>query len=185
MKSRMAKVLHRAGGKPLVRHAIDAALKLRRRRAVFVVVGYQAAEVSAAVEAAGVQVDSSDRTIGHGARRDVRRGEVCGPRRAADRVRGRLPADSRGHAGAAGGNAACQRCRGSRDHDRGGRSDGIRADCPWCRMATCWGLSSTRRRPRNNWRSARSIRGFYASMPIRCGGISTIFGRIIRRANTI
>ncbi len=55
MKSRMAKVLHRAGGKPLVRHSIDAALKIARPERVFVVVGYQAAQVGAAVEAAGVQ----------------------------------------------------------------------------------------------------------------------------------
>jgi bifunctional UDP-N-acetylglucosamine pyrophosphorylase / glucosamine-1-phosphate N-acetyltransferase len=55
MKSRMAKVLHRAGGKPLVRHAIDAALAIAPPERVFVVVGYQAAEVRAEVEAAGVQ----------------------------------------------------------------------------------------------------------------------------------
>ena len=54
MKSRMAKVLHRAGGKPLVRHAIDAALEIAPPERVFVVVGYQAEEVSAEVEAAGV-----------------------------------------------------------------------------------------------------------------------------------
>ncbi len=55
MKSRMAKVLHRAGGKPLVRHAIDAALQVAPPERVFVVVGYQAGEVRAEVEAAGVQ----------------------------------------------------------------------------------------------------------------------------------
>ena len=55
MKSRMAKVLHRAGGKPLVRHAIDAALQIAPRERIFVVVGYQAEEVRAEVEAAGVQ----------------------------------------------------------------------------------------------------------------------------------
>lgn len=55
MKSRMAKVLHRAGGKPLVRHAIDAALEIAPPERVFVVVGYQAEEVRAEVEAAGVQ----------------------------------------------------------------------------------------------------------------------------------
>ena len=55
MKSRMAKVLHRAGGKPLVRHAIDAALEIASPDRVFVVVGYQAEEVRAEAEAAGVQ----------------------------------------------------------------------------------------------------------------------------------
>ena len=54
MKSRMAKVLHRAGGKPLVRHSIDAALEIARPERVFVVVGYQAEQVGAEVEAAGV-----------------------------------------------------------------------------------------------------------------------------------
>jgi bifunctional UDP-N-acetylglucosamine pyrophosphorylase/glucosamine-1-phosphate N-acetyltransferase len=54
MKSRMAKVLHRAGGKPLVRHSIDAARKIARPERVFVVVGYQAEQVGAEVEAAGV-----------------------------------------------------------------------------------------------------------------------------------
>lgn len=55
MKSRMAKVLHRAGGKPLVRHSIDAAVKVARPERVFVVVGYQAEQVGAEVEAAGAQ----------------------------------------------------------------------------------------------------------------------------------
>ena len=72
MKSRMAKVLHRAGGKPLVRHAIDAALEIAPPERVFVVVGYQAAEVSAEVGSGRSSVHSSDRTIGHRARGDVR-----------------------------------------------------------------------------------------------------------------
>lgn len=55
MKSRMAKVLHHAGGQPLIRHAIDAALRVARPERVFVVVGYQAEQVGAEVEAAGVQ----------------------------------------------------------------------------------------------------------------------------------
>lgn len=55
MKSRMAKVLHHAGGQPLIRHAIDAALHVARPERVFVVVGYQAEQVGAEVEAAGVQ----------------------------------------------------------------------------------------------------------------------------------
>jgi bifunctional UDP-N-acetylglucosamine pyrophosphorylase/glucosamine-1-phosphate N-acetyltransferase len=66
MKSRMAKVLHRAGGKPLVRHAIDAALEIAPPERVFVVVGYQAAEVSAQVEAAGVQSIHQTEQLGTG-----------------------------------------------------------------------------------------------------------------------
>jgi len=66
MKSRMAKVLHRAGGKPLVRHAIDAALEIATPERVFVVVGYQAGEVSAEVEAAGVQSIHQTEQLGTG-----------------------------------------------------------------------------------------------------------------------
>src|ERR1700683_2324387 len=66
MKSRMAKVLHRAGGKPLVRHAIDAALEIATPERVFVVVGHQAAEVSAEVEAAGVQSIHQTEQLGTG-----------------------------------------------------------------------------------------------------------------------
>ena len=67
MKSRMAKVLHRAGcGKPLVRHAIDAALEIAPPERVFVVVGYQAAEVRADVEAAGVQASHQTEQLGTG-----------------------------------------------------------------------------------------------------------------------
>ncbi|HEY2017776.1 MAG TPA: bifunctional UDP-N-acetylglucosamine diphosphorylase/glucosamine-1-phosphate N-acetyltransferase GlmU [Bryobacteraceae bacterium] len=66
MKSRMAKVLHRAGGKPLVRHAIDAALEIARPERVFVVVGYQADEVRAEAEAAGVQSIHQTEQLGTG-----------------------------------------------------------------------------------------------------------------------
>jgi bifunctional UDP-N-acetylglucosamine pyrophosphorylase/glucosamine-1-phosphate N-acetyltransferase len=66
MKSRMAKVLHRAGGKPLVRHAIDAALAVASPERVFVVVGYQAEEVRAEVEAAGVQSIHQTEQLGTG-----------------------------------------------------------------------------------------------------------------------
>src|SRR6266853_5528720 len=66
MKSRMAKVLHRAGGKPLVRHAIDAALEIAPPERVFVVVGYQAEEVRAEVVAAGVQSIHQTEQMGTG-----------------------------------------------------------------------------------------------------------------------
>jgi bifunctional UDP-N-acetylglucosamine pyrophosphorylase/glucosamine-1-phosphate N-acetyltransferase len=66
MKSRMAKVLHRAGGKPLVRHAIDTALKIAPPERVFVVVGYQAEQVSAEVAAAGVQSIHQTEQLGTG-----------------------------------------------------------------------------------------------------------------------
>lgn len=66
MKSRMAKVLHRAGGKPLVRQAIDTALEIAPPQRVFVVVGYQADEVRAEVEAAGAGAIHQKEQLGTG-----------------------------------------------------------------------------------------------------------------------
>ncbi len=42
MKSRHAKVLHRAGGKTLLQHVVDTALELAPAERIFVVVGHQA-----------------------------------------------------------------------------------------------------------------------------------------------
>ena len=52
MKSRKAKVLHRAGGKALIEHVVETALKLAPPERIFVVVGHQAEEVRKAVAAA-------------------------------------------------------------------------------------------------------------------------------------
>jgi bifunctional UDP-N-acetylglucosamine pyrophosphorylase/glucosamine-1-phosphate N-acetyltransferase len=49
MKSRKAKVLHRAGGKALIEHVVETALKLAPAERIFVVVGYQAEDVRKAV----------------------------------------------------------------------------------------------------------------------------------------
>jgi bifunctional UDP-N-acetylglucosamine pyrophosphorylase/glucosamine-1-phosphate N-acetyltransferase len=54
MKSRRAKVLHRAGGKTLIEHAVDTALQLTSPERVFVVVGHQAEEVRQTVAAHGI-----------------------------------------------------------------------------------------------------------------------------------
>jgi bifunctional UDP-N-acetylglucosamine pyrophosphorylase/glucosamine-1-phosphate N-acetyltransferase len=54
MKSRKAKVLHRAGGKALVQHVVDTALALTTPERVFVVVGHQADEVRKAVTSPGI-----------------------------------------------------------------------------------------------------------------------------------
>jgi bifunctional UDP-N-acetylglucosamine pyrophosphorylase / glucosamine-1-phosphate N-acetyltransferase len=54
MKSRKAKVLHRAGGKALVQHVVDMALELAPPQRIFVVVGYQADEVRAAIATPGI-----------------------------------------------------------------------------------------------------------------------------------
>jgi bifunctional UDP-N-acetylglucosamine pyrophosphorylase/glucosamine-1-phosphate N-acetyltransferase len=55
MKSKKAKVLHEAGGMPLVEHVVLAASELAPPERVFVVVGHQAAQVEAALAARGVQ----------------------------------------------------------------------------------------------------------------------------------
>jgi bifunctional UDP-N-acetylglucosamine pyrophosphorylase/glucosamine-1-phosphate N-acetyltransferase len=54
MKSRRAKVLHQAGGRTLVEHAVETALSLAAPQRVFVVVGHQADQVRSAVEGRGV-----------------------------------------------------------------------------------------------------------------------------------
>ena len=54
MKSRKAKVLHRAGGKSLVQHVVDTALTFTPAERIFVVVGHQAAEVRRAVATPGI-----------------------------------------------------------------------------------------------------------------------------------
>lgn len=54
MKSRQAKVLHRAGGKTLVQHVVDMALELAPPERIFVVVGHQADQVRAAIATPGI-----------------------------------------------------------------------------------------------------------------------------------
>jgi bifunctional UDP-N-acetylglucosamine pyrophosphorylase / glucosamine-1-phosphate N-acetyltransferase len=54
MKSRKAKVLHRAGGKYLIEHVLRTAGTLAPPERIFVVVGYQSAEVRAALQTSGV-----------------------------------------------------------------------------------------------------------------------------------
>lgn len=66
MKSRMAKVLHRAGGKTLVEHAIRAACGIAPPERVFVVVGHQADAVRAVAEATGVKSIHQTEQLGTG-----------------------------------------------------------------------------------------------------------------------
>jgi len=54
MKSRKAKVLHQAGGRPLIERVTETALEVTPAADVFVVVGCQAEEVRAALEGRGV-----------------------------------------------------------------------------------------------------------------------------------
>ncbi len=54
MKSRQAKVLHRAGGKTLLQHVVDTALSLAPPQRIFAVVGHQAEQVRQSVAGAGI-----------------------------------------------------------------------------------------------------------------------------------
>jgi bifunctional UDP-N-acetylglucosamine pyrophosphorylase/glucosamine-1-phosphate N-acetyltransferase len=66
LKSSLAKVLHRAGGRTLIEHVVRACQQLKPR-AVVAVVGHQAADVSAILEPVGVQivVQQPQRGTGH------------------------------------------------------------------------------------------------------------------------
>jgi bifunctional UDP-N-acetylglucosamine pyrophosphorylase/glucosamine-1-phosphate N-acetyltransferase len=77
MRSDLAKVLHRAGGRPLLEHVIRACQPLKAAQ-VLAVVGHQAAEVSAVAEALGADtvIQQPQRGTGHAlqvARRAMRK----------------------------------------------------------------------------------------------------------------
>ncbi|HWQ55557.1 MAG TPA: bifunctional UDP-N-acetylglucosamine diphosphorylase/glucosamine-1-phosphate N-acetyltransferase GlmU [Bryobacteraceae bacterium] len=55
MKSRHAKVLHEAGGRPLIQHVVRTALALAPAERICVIVGHQAEKVKAAVTTPGVR----------------------------------------------------------------------------------------------------------------------------------
>ena len=55
MKSRQAKVLHRAGGRTLIENVVETALQLSPPERIFVVVGHQADEVRKAVRTPGIR----------------------------------------------------------------------------------------------------------------------------------
>src|SRR5881394_2534707 len=66
MKSRKAKVLHRAGGKALVEHVVETALTLTTADRIHVVVGQQADEVRQAVTSPGVGFIEQKEQLGTG-----------------------------------------------------------------------------------------------------------------------
>ncbi len=66
MKSKLAKVLHRAGGKALVEHAISTARHIAPPERIFVVVGHQAEAVGAVANAAGVRSFEQRQQLGTG-----------------------------------------------------------------------------------------------------------------------
>jgi bifunctional UDP-N-acetylglucosamine pyrophosphorylase/glucosamine-1-phosphate N-acetyltransferase len=67
MKSRKAKVLHRAGGKSLVEHVVDTASALTPAESITVVVGHQAEQVKQVLASRGVgfALQSEQRGTGH------------------------------------------------------------------------------------------------------------------------
>ncbi len=76
MRSELAKVLHRAGGRPLIEHVVRACLPLKASQLI-VVVGHQGQEVGEAVENLGAQtaLQKPQRGTGHAmqvARRAIR-----------------------------------------------------------------------------------------------------------------
>ena len=77
MRSELAKVLHRAGGRPLIEHIIHACQPLKPAQ-LLVVVGHQADEVGAIAEELGAQpvLQKQQRGTGHAlqvVRRAIRR----------------------------------------------------------------------------------------------------------------
>lgn len=66
MKSHKAKVLHRAGGKTLIEHAVETALALAPADRVFVVVGHQAERVRAVVATPGIGFIEQTEQLGTG-----------------------------------------------------------------------------------------------------------------------
>jgi bifunctional UDP-N-acetylglucosamine pyrophosphorylase / glucosamine-1-phosphate N-acetyltransferase len=77
MRSELAKVLHRAGGRPLIEHVVRACQPLRAAQ-LLVVVGHQAEDVAAVVEPLGAQtiLQQPQRGTGHAvqvARRAIRK----------------------------------------------------------------------------------------------------------------
>src|SRR5713226_9761972 len=66
LKSDLAKVLHRAGGRSLVEHVVRAC-RPRGAKAILAVVGHQAEDVAAVVEPLGAQsvVQQPQRGTGH------------------------------------------------------------------------------------------------------------------------
>jgi bifunctional UDP-N-acetylglucosamine pyrophosphorylase/glucosamine-1-phosphate N-acetyltransferase len=67
LKSRRAKVLHEIGGRPLLAHVVAAASQVISPQDIYVIVGHQAENVRAAVEATGVQfvLQAEQRGTGH------------------------------------------------------------------------------------------------------------------------
>ncbi len=101
MKSRKAKVLHRAGGKTLVEHVVDTALELAPPERIFVVVGHQAEEVRQALAGRGVGFIEQKEQKGTGHALMVGRDAPGAPGRLSGGVLRRWSAAARRHPAAA------------------------------------------------------------------------------------
>jgi bifunctional UDP-N-acetylglucosamine pyrophosphorylase/glucosamine-1-phosphate N-acetyltransferase len=66
MKSKRAKVLHRAGGLSLIEHVVNTALGITSPEHVTVVVGHQSAEVKALLAPSGVRFEEQTEQLGTG-----------------------------------------------------------------------------------------------------------------------
>ena len=67
LKSRLPKVLHEVGGKPLLAHVIAAALQIVPPKDIYAIIGHEAERVRATLESTGVNfiVQSEQRGTGH------------------------------------------------------------------------------------------------------------------------
>ena len=105
MKSRRAKVLHRAGGRTLVEHVVRTAAEITTPERIYVVVGHQAEQVRATLAPLRRRLRASGRAEGHRPCSDGRARSAGGLGRAAgDPLRRRTALDHR-HVATAGRNA--------------------------------------------------------------------------------
>src|ERR1700721_4848537 len=67
LKSRIPKVLHEVGGKPLLEHVIRAAVRIVPTKDVYAIIGHEADQVRAAMEHTGVNfvLQAEQRGTGH------------------------------------------------------------------------------------------------------------------------
>ena len=66
LKSRLPKVLHSIGGKPLLAHVIAAACRVVATEDIYVIIGHQAEKVRAAVASTGVNFVEQTEQLGTG-----------------------------------------------------------------------------------------------------------------------
>ena len=110
LKSSLAKVLHRAGGRSLVEHVVRACQPLKPREIV-AVVGHQAEDVTAAVAPLGVKTALAAAAARHGPRDAGGAARDSFAREVRHRAARRCAVDSHGDTGGAGARASGNRRR--------------------------------------------------------------------------